>query len=1704
MTTQYSNPWMDIASYGIEQSEKFKGRSADTNKFLDIINNGCMSVLYADSGIGKTSFINAGINAVLIRQGFLPVHIVFPDNVYNVGTDISQWFYDLLTKDLCYVKEPESKESIPVREWRFLFAADEKKALKAGIKDAFSPCKNNLWWLLHAYQLTDIKTGKPLKPLMIFDQFEEVFVKTNEDFDPSKEGTAKTCEKKLLEQIFCLIDGISPNAFPSEVRNMLKALALKDIFLDLNTQNSYKVIFALRKEYLSDFDYWTNEKHCITDLLRNRMLLRPMTREQAKEVITQQPLIDTGGNIIKGWETETLNAIEADITSFIDDKNRNEVEPFLLSVLCKRLFDRAIEQGKERLSKDDLAGYDIKTIIRNFYESLVQQSLDNNTLHSENEIIQLENILVANEDGHRKRPSLKDDKELKAFLRGRSDVLDRLESLHLIRRTSFGESNFLEIIHDQFAKVIHERQKERKREKEEKKNSQKVILLRSVLIITALLTLWCTIYFGVNVRKNEPSVNDLTRINSLVLTTNDVDWLEQNNKYEKDCTTLRDNSLVESFTITGDNNKVAIIDCYMLKTIDIEGLRKDELSLTVEGCPQLTEIVVKDHVKKLDYHINGCPKVQIHLNNTVETFKLDTKEKYLTFKINENDTNLLWKDHILWDMRKNEEAILYAQDGVPASLPFPPAYKKHSLTAANLQRSIENSRLASSQGGDSVLLLNKPDITAKLIANRNVKEVFLGDSVTTIYAQAFKGCKQLRRVHFPTHKITILLEAFAGCSSLDSVIFRGDTVYLGERAFAGCKSLETIQLPLCVNVNTVAFDLFSVTLGVRHEQSYVMLPYDYSPFMECAPDLSPQIKEEGNLVEEDGIIFLKDGHIPIFVKSNAKPYNNDNFFTEDGSLFVARKHTNTLCWLSKSKEERSEMAINQLGNISDASGGLFINDVILPSLGSTALRIPAKSRCKYFFPLGAGQIQAIHVPYPQPEGIHDTGASKEPTVLDFDLPDSVKEHITLYVPSGSKRFYENCVRFNAFKAIREEGDRLDVYRRFAFKLNDAVVNDFDNYKYLYVLYPLIAILIGWFIFRLRRKQLSKTLESRAAKRMACWFALAYVIISAVLYHVLVPCFMVFTTMSSYFPIYAGNFHHIPIAFLTLGGAALFMYAPELTRYLSECWQACIKLLKGKAVLLHRLYRKAMTYKMKIYTVMLILLAVVIACNMLLDAINPKEAMRRGDYDKALELFANSFLSFKRLSVDEQQMLRTLLIREHCLPGVPDSTIWEDVNGYTMGGGSHNPYFGVSTPDGYLLYDLKNKTSFNIPRRQGWFSTSPTGRFAVCKDDSVYIYGMNGQWTIPIGEKYTAYWYDQDRYLFIQSDSICNIYDTENMKRVFSCDFNYTKDTPNVGHVSRAPLYIEPYSTIVIEGRKKNTTDRHGAVCLLNLKSMKHMELDFWPKGIVKNRFLIKSERQNTQLFDLAECRMLTHDIPGYADDGNYDNILCKYPCAVYFLADDGSNMSCLDLSKEYRYVHRVNNQYVLLQNRVDPGIELFDIIHSKHYKLPVRSKERLSYMNMNIQNSGRDLYLYDQDTQQAFIYHLYNDRIELRYNASLSSGNISYGSNVMFVGNMCYYFYEDDSFLVAKDDELSVSLRDGNYIVEKREDQQWSIYPIGTPKEEAIPIEDNYSSIICGWVIKHSGNQTQIINIMTLRQLIEKSTKLTDEQKHVLFKRLGK
>lgn len=74
--------------------------------------------------------------------------------------------------------------------------------------------------------------------------------------------------------------------------------------------------------------------------------------------------------------------------------------------------------------------------------------------------------------------------------------------------------------------------------------------------------------------------------------------------------------------------------------------------------------------------------------------------------------------------------------------------------------------------------------------------VKLGDNVTRILDEAFKGSTGLERVIGGERLEDISYEAFEGCTNLKSIELP-QVCYLGSLSFSNCSSLETIRIPIC-------------------------------------------------------------------------------------------------------------------------------------------------------------------------------------------------------------------------------------------------------------------------------------------------------------------------------------------------------------------------------------------------------------------------------------------------------------------------------------------------------------------------------------------------------------------------------------------------------------------------------------------------------------------------------------------------------------------------------------------------------------------------------------------------------------------------------------------------------------------------------------------------------------------------------------------
>ena len=94
-------------------------------------------------------------------------------------------------------------------------------------------------------------------------------------------------------------------------------------------------------------------------------------------------------------------------------------------------------------------------------------------------------------------------------------------------------------------------------------------------------------------------------------------------------------------------------------------------------------------------------------------------------------------------------------------------------------------------------------------AFKNCKEltdVTLPSSLTTIGIRAFYGCSALASMNFPSSLTTIGQGAFYGCSALASMNFPSSLTTIGKSAFQNCTSLTEITLPAGVtSIQKTAF-----------------------------------------------------------------------------------------------------------------------------------------------------------------------------------------------------------------------------------------------------------------------------------------------------------------------------------------------------------------------------------------------------------------------------------------------------------------------------------------------------------------------------------------------------------------------------------------------------------------------------------------------------------------------------------------------------------------------------------------------------------------------------------------------------------------------------------------------------------------------------------------------------------------------------------
>jgi Archaeal ATPase. len=424
-----TNPWLGLTSYEFEDSYKFFGRSDESGQLSKAITNNHVTVIYGPSGAGKTSIIKAGIFPKLLQEFYMPVYIrLIHDSEVNYSTQI-----------LRSIRHAASFQGIDVEQTcDFNHAVNDDDAL---------------WIYLHTHTFWR-KDNYPVTPLIVIDQFEEIFT--------LNQNTRK------ISDFFHFVDELYDNLPPANIKNIIEST---ESYIPFHDDAKYKLVLSLREDFLARLEDYS---HDIPILRKNRLGLKLMNGQQAFEVITN-PLPDLVDDMV------ALKIIRK-ISGYTKDISKNElsdvlVETSILSLFCSELFKKMVEQSMNIIS-DSLVDSVGDNIIEDYYTNTMGLVSIYASRYFE------DNLLT--KSGFRNTIALEDAIENGVDKRS----IEVLQNMRLIKIEIINKTERIEFTHDILCKIAKDKRDLRKKNKE--KNVGLSYFFDGLICYSFfLITFWC-------------------------------------------------------------------------------------------------------------------------------------------------------------------------------------------------------------------------------------------------------------------------------------------------------------------------------------------------------------------------------------------------------------------------------------------------------------------------------------------------------------------------------------------------------------------------------------------------------------------------------------------------------------------------------------------------------------------------------------------------------------------------------------------------------------------------------------------------------------------------------------------------------------------------------------------------------------------------------------------------------------------------------------------------------------------------------------------------------------------------------------------------------------------------------------------------------------------------------------------------------------
>ena len=379
----------------------FFAREQEKQSLFHLLMSERLSVLFAKSGIGKTSLIHAGLNHLLREKGFIPLVIRFHADYADPFHAVYQTVEDLSKK--------QKIECIP------------------GLQ-------NSLWEYFKTVEFWN-SDDVLLSPVLILDQFEDFFA-----FYPPE--TRKAFIKELADLV--------RNRIPVYLCQPEKPMPYSE------TPPDVKILISIREDYLGLLEEMADD---IPHIFQNLFRLLPLKREQAKEAIVKPAELkdERIQSPVFRYENEALETI---LEYLCKRKERdgikivNEVEPFQLQLICRHI-ENGIAKKSDRqdefvVKKEDVNN--LPDVLQKFYEDQLNQL---GKKEKKNITRLCEKSLISVTD---RRLSIEQE-EIERNFKVSKTVLEKLVNSRLLRAESRVGSVYYELSHDTLIEPVRNVQK---------------------------------------------------------------------------------------------------------------------------------------------------------------------------------------------------------------------------------------------------------------------------------------------------------------------------------------------------------------------------------------------------------------------------------------------------------------------------------------------------------------------------------------------------------------------------------------------------------------------------------------------------------------------------------------------------------------------------------------------------------------------------------------------------------------------------------------------------------------------------------------------------------------------------------------------------------------------------------------------------------------------------------------------------------------------------------------------------------------------------------------------------------------------------------------------------------------------------------------------------------------------------------------------